>query len=265
MKILHLSDPHINSDILYKIDAQNRFKLALKHIVNNHSDADILIITGDLTHYGNDESYKIFIKILEEFELPDHLYPKLILGNHDNRDNFKKNFPDVKTDQNGFVQYYENFGNKTFIFLDTNLAGTDEGHLCAQRQEWLINALKKEQQNKIYLFMHHNPLALGQISSDAIGLIQKDEFKKILLQFQNSIQHIFFGHQHINSSGKYLDITFSSPRSTWIPLIPNFADRYRLGTANTDPNYNVVLLSDDSLIIHSEDFLKTEVNWFTEE
>ena len=143
MKILHLSDPHINSDILYKIDAQSRFKLALKHIINNHSDADILIITGDLTHYGNDESYKIFIKILEELELPDHLYPKLILGNHDNRENFKKNFPDIKTDQNGFVQYYENFGNKTFIFLDTNLAGTDEGHLCAQRQEWLINSLKR--------------------------------------------------------------------------------------------------------------------------
>ena len=92
MKILHLSDPHINSDILYKIDAQSRFKLALKHIVHNHSDADILIITGDLTHYGNDESYEIFIKILEEFELPDHLYPKLILGNHDNRENFKKTF-----------------------------------------------------------------------------------------------------------------------------------------------------------------------------
>ena len=45
-----------------------------------------------------------------------HLYPKLILGNHDNRENFKKNFPHVKTDQNGFVQYAENFDDKTFIF-----------------------------------------------------------------------------------------------------------------------------------------------------
>ena len=39
--------------------------------------------------------------------------------------------------------------------------------------------------------MHHNPLALGQIKSDALGLVQRNEFKKILLQFQNSIQHIF--------------------------------------------------------------------------
>ena len=33
-------------------------------------------------------------------------------------------------------------------------------------------------------------------------------------------------------------------------------------TANTDPNYNAILISNDSLIVHSEDFLKTEVDWF---
>ena len=146
MKIIHLSDIHINPEILFKIDTQNRFKLALNHIKNNHADADILIITGDLTHYGNNESYEIFIKILGELELPDHLYPKLILGNHDNRENFKKNFPDVKTDQNGFVQYVENFEDKTFIFLDTNLANTDAGHMCEKRQKWLIDNLKQQYQ-----------------------------------------------------------------------------------------------------------------------
>ena len=78
MKIIHLSDIHINPEILFKIDTQDRFKLALNHIKNNHADANILIITGDLTHYGNNESYKIFIKILKEVNLPEHLYPKLI-------------------------------------------------------------------------------------------------------------------------------------------------------------------------------------------
>ena len=150
MKIIHLSDIHINPEILFKIDTQNRFKLALNHIKNNHADADILIITGDLTHYGNNESYKIFIKILKEVNLPEHLYPKLILGNHDNRENFKKNFPNVKTDQNDFVQYVENFEDKTFIFLDTNLANTDAGHMCEKRQKWLIDNLKQQYQNHWY-------------------------------------------------------------------------------------------------------------------
>ena len=264
MKIIHLSDTHIDPKILHSIDSQKRFNLALDHIKNNHTDADHFIITGDLTHFGNDESYQMFIKMLTEAKLPDHLYPKLILGNHDNRENFKKNFPYVRTDQNGFVQYAENFDDKTFIFLDTNLAGTDAGHLCEKRQQWLRETLEKEQDNKIYIFMHHNPLALGHIKSDSIGLVQRDDLKSILLQFQNSIQHIFFGHQHVTSSGKYLDITFSSPRSTWSPLVPNFLDRYRLGTANTDPNYNIVLIKENSLIVHSEDFLKSDVNWFTD-
>tara|TARA_B100000579_G_C22719726_1_gene798788 strand:- start:360 stop:1157 length:798 start_codon:yes stop_codon:yes gene_type:complete len=262
MKIIHLSDTHINPETLNKIDTQQRFKLALNHIRDNHSNADILIITGDLTAFGDDESYQIFNRTLKEAILPDHLYPKLILGNHDDRENFKKNFPNIKIDQNGFVQYSLNFGDKTFIFLDTNLSGTHAGHLCEKRQTWLIETLKKEQENKIYLFMHHNPLALGQIKSDALGLVQRNEFKKILLQFQNSIQHIFFGHQHITSSGKYLGITFSSPRSTWQPLVPNFSEKFRLGKADTDPNYNVILITEDSLIVHTEDFLKTKVNWF---
>ena len=264
MKIIHLSDTHIDPEILHNIDPQNRFKLALEHIKNNHANADHFMITGDLTHFGNDESYQIFIKILSDAELPNHLYPKLILGNHDNRENFKNNFPHVKTDQNGFVQYVENNDDKIFIFLDTNLADTDAGHLCEKRLEWLKETLEKGKGNKIYIFMHHNPLAIGHIDSDGIGLVQREDLKKILLQYQSSIQHIFFGHQHITSSGKYLGITFSSPRSTWSPLVPNFLDRFRLGTAHTDPNYNIVLLEENSLIVHSEDFLKTNVNWFTD-
>ena len=89
MKIIHLSDTHIDPEILHKIDAQDRFKLALNHIKNNHTDADHLMITGDLTHFGNNKSYQIFSNILSEAKLPYHLNPKLIIGNHDDRENFK--------------------------------------------------------------------------------------------------------------------------------------------------------------------------------
>ena len=42
MKIIHLSDTHIDPEILHNIDSQNRFQLALEHINNNHTDAIIL-------------------------------------------------------------------------------------------------------------------------------------------------------------------------------------------------------------------------------
>jgi len=201
------------------------------------------------------------IKIIDEAGLPKNLNPQLIIGNHDNRDEFKINFPNIETDPNGFIQYFKDIDNKRLIFIDTNLINTHQGHYCEERQEWLNNILGKTNTDT-YIFMHHNPLALVKEESDGIGLQQKKEFQQILTKNNKIIKHIFFGHQHITSSGSYCGITFSSPRSTWSPLIPNFSNEYRLGTANTDTNYNVAIIRSDALIIHTEDFLKTEVNWF---
>ena len=263
MKIIHLSDPHIYTKLLYNIDSINRFESAIKHIIKNHLDADLFVITGDLTHFGDKESYIKLKEILDNSILPTNLYPKLMIGNHDNREKFKQNFSKTSQDINGFVQYFEDINNMRYIFLDTNLDGSDEGHLCKERQAWLINVLENNNKNQdIYIFMHHNPLELGQINTDRIGLQQKDEFKLILKKYKVLNKHIFFGHQHITTSGNYLDIPFSSPRSTWSPLVSNFSKEYRLGTANTDPNYNVILINKDSLVVHSEDFLNTNINWF---
>ena len=262
MKIIHLSDPHIYTDKIHGIDPVDRFKKALNHILDNHHDADFFAITGDITDLGDKKSYQLFKQIINETKLPEQLKPQLIIGNHDDREEFKINFPLIETDDNGFVQYFFDREDKRFIFIDTNLENTHTGHYCTRRQEWLSNTLHQTPKEKdIYIFMHHNPLALVKDENDGIGLQQKKEFKKILLNNKN-IKHIFFGHQHITSSGSYEGITFSSPRSTWSPLIPNFSNEYRLGTANTDANYNIAIIRSDAMIIHSEDFLKTEVNWF---
>ena len=261
MKIIHLSDPHIFTDKIHGIDPVDRFKKALDHINTNHNNADLFVITGDITDQGDKESYQLFQEIVDSINLPKNLEPKLIIGNHDNRKIFKDTFSFILLDNNGFIQYCIDIEDNKFIFLDTNLEGTDQGHFCNQRQQWLINKLEEGLEKNIYLFMHHNPLPTGHIKSDGLGLQQIKEFKKILIKYKETIKHIFFGHQHITTSGKYLGITFSSPRSTWSPLIPNFSETFRLGTAYTDPNYNVILLQKDSLIVHSEDFLKAHVDW----
>ncbi len=263
MKIIYLSDPHIYTNKIHGIDPVDRFKKALMHILKNHNDADLFAITGDITDLGDKESYQLFIKIIKDTNLPEKLDPQLIIGNHDNREEFKKNFPSSQVDENGFVQYFIDIKDKRFLFIDTNLIETHAGHYCEDRQMWLKKTLSlTSNDHDIYIFMHHNPLALVREASDGIGLKQKEEFKEILLSSKKNIKHIFFGHQHITCSGSFSGITFSSPRSTWSPLIPNFSNQYRLGTANTDANYNVAIIHKDKTIIHTEDFLKTEVNWF---
>ena len=56
MKLLHLSDPHIEPNMLHGIDSQLRFKKALEHIKINHFDSDLFVISGDITHFGSKDA-----------------------------------------------------------------------------------------------------------------------------------------------------------------------------------------------------------------
>ena len=69
MKIIHLSDIHIHSEPILEHNPIERFSLALDHIKNNHFDADMLIITGDITHQGDVASYKKFDEIFTKANL----------------------------------------------------------------------------------------------------------------------------------------------------------------------------------------------------
>ena len=264
MKIAHFSDTHIHSKKILGYNPVERFQLALEHLKKNHSDSDMLVISGDISHHGVLDSYKKFDEIIETVKLPEHLYPKLILGNHDNREIFKNYFTNIPFDENGFVQYEIEIEDKKLIFLDTNLAKSHQGEFCQKRQAWLKKKLEKniKKNKKILIFMHHNPFPLAELDSDFIGLLDRDQFKLIINEYKNMIQHIFFGHQHLTVSGNYLGIPFSSPRSINHPLVPNFSKKYRLGSADTDPNYNIILINKDSTIVHNEDFLKPNINWF---
>ena len=202
--------------------------------------------------------------MIDSAKLPKHLFPKLMIGNHDNRNIFKNYFTKLPLDENGFIQYEQDFNEKRFIFMDTNLEKTHQGHYCEKRIVWLedrLNLAKKEKKN-IYLFMHHNPIAMVEEEADYLGIQQKKYLHKLFDKFSNFIKHIFFGHQHLTVSGNILGIPFSAPRSISHPLVTNYSKEYRLGTANTEPNYNIILIKDDSLIVHTEDFLKQDINWF---
>ena len=264
MKIIHFSDIHIHNKLIVGQDSIDRFQKALDHLSKNHLDSDLFVISGDLTHNGKLQSYKKLREMIDSTNLPEHLFPKLILGNHDDRKIFKNYFKKVALDENGFVQYEKDFNEKRFIFMDTNLEKTHQGHYCEKRMNWLENRLNlaKEESKDVYLFMHHNPIAMVEEEADYLGIQQKKKLNKLFDKFSKFIKHIFFGHQHLTVSGHILGIPFSSPRSISHPLVTNYSKEYRLGTANTEPNYNIILIKDDSLIVHTEDFLKKNINWF---
>jgi 3',5'-cyclic-AMP phosphodiesterase len=260
MKLIHLTDTHLvePGHKLYELDPQLRLRQAIESINDLHPDADHLVITGDLTHWGEISAYAA---LKEEF---DHLKVPytMILGNHDDRDNFREIFPNALCDDDGFVQGDLETNVGRMIFLDTNQPGTHGGWYCDKRLAWLESEISRDQTVPKFLFMHHPPFDIGLEPLDRIGLNQKEEFKKIVTPHLSTIRHLFFGHVHRPISGNWLGLSFSTIRATNHQVWLDFKAIGSIPASHEPPAYGVVLINSSNVVVHAHDFLDNSKKFY---
>ena len=261
MKLIHISDVHIHGETILSRDPVANFQACIDHINKYNSDADMIVITGDLAHRGDRQSYLTFQHLLQN--LPKK--PHLIIGNHDNRETFLEIFPETAVDKNGYVQFSIEQDDGYFIFIDTLDQGKHSGLLGQKRLQWIENELAgfTAPEKPIYLFMHHNPCDVGVANADVIGLRDAAEFQQILEKYKDKIRHIFFGHCHYILSGSLHGIPLSAPHCLNHNCVPEFSGNAELmGETTFRATYNVCLIEPASLIVHSIDFLgDAEIKW----
>ena len=180
-------------------------------------DAELAVITGDLTHWGEPESFAQLADVLGDLKLP----VELLVGNHEARDVFIKHFPDQDRDENGFIQSVRDTSAGRFIFLDTVLAGTHSGHYSPDRRAWLSETLAAADRD-VFLFMHHPSFKVYIPALDKIGLEQAGEFRDTVASHHAKIRHLFFGHVHRPMADSWLGIPVSTVRAmnhqTWFDM-----------------------------------------------
>ncbi|MEN0041191.1 MAG: metallophosphoesterase [Pseudomonadota bacterium] len=269
MKLVHISDIHIDANPILGSDPVENFKRCLAHVEHKHRDADRVVITGDLTHYGDQASYERLAELLEASSLQGNLNPRLLIGNHDDRETFAQVLAPER-DPNGFIQWSEDTGASRFIYLDSVRDGSHEGQLCDDRLTWLSAELSEAESaaKPVFLFMHHNPITVGVPNADLIGLREQDAFHDVLKRHDGTVRHIFFGHCHYSLSGTLTpgaaSIGLSAPRSTNHPCWPEISGRRdRMGySERLERNYNVALIEPSSVVVHTIDFHHEEsVEW----
>jgi len=149
--------------------------------------------------------------------------------------------------------------------MDTVDAGRHGGIYCAKRMAWLKSALEgaRASGQRAYLFMHHNPVKVHVANADVIGILNEQELQSLLKEYRDTIAHLFFGHCHYTLSGAVSGISYSAPRSTNHTCWPDFSGHAgRMGYGDLAPNYNVCFLDEDSVVVHSIDFLDADkVKW----
>lgn len=252
MKLIHLTDTHltVSGDRLHGLSPRDRLRQAIDSINRLHGDADLCVITGDLADRGEIGAYEALREALDRLTVPY----RLLIGNHDDRGNFRQVFGETPADGAGYIQSAEPTEAGRFLYLDTVQPGTHAGHYGADRQAWLRAELEAAGDRPVYLFMHHHPAPVHVAPLDVIGLVDGPAFHRILAEFRDRIRHIFHGHCHLTLAGSICGVPVSGMRSAVHQTWPDFSDTRTLSFAPLAPAYGVVFLTDLSVTVHSFEF-----------
>lgn len=258
MKFIQITDTHLvpPGKKLHGLDPRARLDACIADVNANHGDAEFCVITGDLVHAGQIEAYKDLKECLSKLCISYHF----LIGNHDNRQNFRQIFPETLCDDNGFVQSVLDTPAGPFIFLDTVIEipekGSHWGEFCDRRAGWLKARLEESGGRPVYVFVHHPPFDIALPSVDNIKLRESGAFTNVVGEF-NSIRHLFFGHVHRPVSGSWRGIPFSTLRGTNHQVAFNFDTVSPVPKSHESPAYGVVFVTQETVVVHTHDFLDT--------
>ncbi|HWA50208.1 MAG TPA: phosphodiesterase [Dongiaceae bacterium] len=237
------------------LDPFARLLRGVEHVNRHHADATRVICTGDLAHRGDADSYRRLRTVLDRLTVPY----SLLIGNHDQRENFRSVFAAAPVDENGFVQQTIDVPEGRLILLDTLNAPpyvfpeTYAGLLCDKRLAWLDRQLAGANGRPVYLFMHHPPHDTGFAGMDEIKLKDEDAFYA-LLERHGNVRHIFAGHVHRTIGGSHRGIPFSVFKSPVHQQPMTFDVKDSSLSVDEPAAYGIVFLKPAGCLVHTEDY-----------
>lgn len=157
MLIAQITDIHLGFDPENPQEFnRQRLDRTLQELSALEPRPDILLATGDLIDRGDAQSYSRLKEAFSQCPFPVHM----CMGNHDERFNFRKVFPEIPfTD--GYLQYELNEGPLRFLVLDTLEEGRHGGAFCEKRAQWLDARLAEKKDVPTIIVQHHPPVEVG--------------------------------------------------------------------------------------------------------
>ncbi len=203
MILVHLTDLHICAQGQTASRAAETNMLterALRAVSRLKTRPDALVISGDLTESGLEREYAMLADMLHRhISVPVYVVP----GNHDRREMLQSrmaHLPGIRADVD-FVQYAVESHDVRLVMLDTVIAGSPAGELCARRLAWLDETLAAEPDKPTIVVMHHPPFRCGIGHMDRISLRNGDQFEAVIAQHRQ-VQRILCGHLHRAATGQ---------------------------------------------------------------
>ena len=195
--IIQLTDCHVAADPAADYRGQNADRnLAAVLSAVMGWQPDIILLTGDVSEDGSEESYRRVAAMLVACNVPVLALP----GNHDDPSVMRQYFPTGPWDgPQAFT-----FGDWRLVLLDSTERGRVSGVIDEHSIQWLEAELKPSGHHNHLLALHHQPVEVGSYWIDRYGLESPQSFMQ-LAEGAPSTRCVVWGHVHhdfrLNRSG----------------------------------------------------------------
>jgi len=210
MKIIQITDTHLFADDeseIFGVKSNFKFREVINKIIDEeHHDANMIFLTGDISQDETIKSYQIAVAHLSKLNLPVYWIP----GNHDNI----KKAEEIFQNANNFNRKINlSLPNWHFIFLNTKIDGSEAGYLSDPELTLLSNELAASPADKkIAIVMHHHPAPVGTPLVDHYILMNADEFWSVVSG--KKVELIICGHVHGDYRFIHNDVVIESAPAT---------------------------------------------------
>lgn len=215
--LAQLSDLHIGATG-EGADPLARLETVVGAVLDLPNPVDAVLVSGDLSDNGGEESYRLARSALGRFQCPVHVLP----GNHDDRARLRVAFglPGAGDEP---VNHCVEVGPLRLVLLDSNVPGQDPGRFGPRDLAWLDATLGEEPERPTLLAVHHTPLSTGLPGWDAINLDPAEiEALGELVARHPQLRAIVGGHLHRVATASLAGCAVLSAPSTYLQARPDF-------------------------------------------
>lgn len=247
--LLHISDTHLRahgSRLFDLVDGAERLARALTAIEGSGIRPDAVVFTGDLADLGEPGAYADLRGLVEPFAERIGARIFWVMGNHDDRDGFRR----ALLDQPGGtapVDDVAELDGLRLITLDSTVPGHHHGELRDEQLAWLADVLATPAPLGTILAMHHPPVPSVLPLAASVELRDQRRLGEVLRG--SDVRAIIAGHLHYSTFATFAGIPVSAASSTC------YAQDLTVPTGGTRPQdgaqaFNLIHLYDDT-VVHS--------------
>jgi len=247
LTLIHFTDTHIAADQPFlNIDSYSKLRNAIAAVQAMETRPDAVIISGDLTHNGNEAAYIRFKELVDEIENTFHVPVLMAMGNHDFRVPFRSIVLGIAdSDENAPYYYSQMIGDVRVIVLDSKVPGKEIGFIDPEQLAWLAKELATPVAGGNIVVLHHPPLPNPIMPQDHV-LSNAAELGAILRG--QPIHAILCGHIHFHSIGLFNGILCAAGTGVAFTLDPSATQGLRMLNGS---GFNLIAIRDGVLTVNT--------------